>query len=347
MPASGGNIVQSAHSDNTEAIQGANLNDIRQIVNDQVLSSLKNALPKLLQQAMEESKSKNDTGLTSDNPLESSISDATHSARMERYYSSKKETELSEEVLAFVKTAFSKQLDKEIWTNLMDKYPQLKGADNILVAPSMESGMKEHIVKKFGYHKTKDVFSTDEAIAARQAPFITVARPLAAALEILEDPSDDEDQGIDPDVIKALVEDALVLLGNANMRLNNWRQKRFSEFLTEVGKRTLKEEIPTDKHLFPDKFHKVIQSEHDHSTTNSKLITTPIKHTSKDQYAFKKPFRSQTQSGSEYRQGGKRRWISKGTSRGFKRPASDNTYYNKDNSSKKGKYSKEPTSNQS
>ena len=54
--------------------------------------------------------------------------------------------------------------------------------------------------------------------------------------------------------IKDLLEDALVLLDNANFSLNSWRQKRFAEFLTEVGKRTLRDCIPADKYLFPDKF---------------------------------------------------------------------------------------------
>jgi hypothetical protein len=31
------------------------------------------------------------------------------------------------------------------------------------------------------------------------------------------------------------------------------------------------------KHLFPDKFHQVVQSEHDHSKTNSKVIAAPSK----------------------------------------------------------------------
>ena len=86
---------------------------------------------------------------------------------------------------------------------------------------------------------------------------------------------EDDAEAVDPDEIKDLLEDALVLLGNANFRQNAWRQKRFSEFLKEVGKRTLRESIPADKHLFPDKFHAKIKSEHDHSSTNSKLISTP------------------------------------------------------------------------
>ena len=103
-----------------------------------------------------------------------------------------------------------------------------------------------------------------------------VARPILAALSALDDVGgEDESADIDPDAIKDLLEDALALLGNANFRLNAWRQKRFSEFLTEVGKRTLREGIPADKHLFPEKFHAKIKSEHDHSSTNSKLISTP------------------------------------------------------------------------
>ena len=65
------------------------------------------------------------------------------------------------------------------------------------------------------------------------------------------------------------------MLGNAHVRLNNWRQRRFSEFLTDIGKRTLKEGVPTDKHLFPDKFHEKIKDEHDHSSTTNKVISTP------------------------------------------------------------------------
>jgi len=78
------------------------------------------------------------------------------------------------------------------------------------------------------------------------------------------------------------LEDALVLLSNANFRLNAWRPKRFSKFFTEAGKHTLKESIPADKHLFADKFHAKIRSEHDHSSINS---APPAK------CQFKQPYR--------------------------------------------------------
>ena len=111
----------------------------------------------------------------------------------------------------------------------------------------------------------------------------------------------------DPDEIKSYLEDALALLGNANLRLNGWRQKRFAEYLTDVGKRTLKEDIPTEKHLFPDKFHQVVESEHDHSKTNSKVIAAPYKPSLQKDIA-KKPFRAfSTPSNGGPRQWGKRK----------------------------------------
>ena len=65
------------------------------------------------------------------------------------------------------------------------------------------------------------------------------------------------------------------MLGNANARLNVWQQRRFSDFLTHLGKRTLREGIPTDKHLFPHQFHEKIKSEHDHKASTSKLVCKP------------------------------------------------------------------------
>ena len=42
------------------------------------------------------------------------------------------------------------------------------------------------------------------------------------------------DESPEPDAITDILEDALVRLGNANFRLDAWRQKRFSEFVPEV-----------------------------------------------------------------------------------------------------------------
>ena len=96
----------------------------------------------------------------------------------------------------------------------------------------------------------------DEGLSEKQASYICVAQPILSDLSALDAISENgEPDGPDPDTIKAILEDALVMLDNANARLNGWRQHRFSEFLTEIGKRTLHEGIPTDSHLFPHKFH--------------------------------------------------------------------------------------------
>lgn len=60
-------------------------------------------------------------------------------------------------------------------------------------------------------------------------------------------------------------EDTLALFGNAVFRFNAWRQRRFSECLTDLGKRTSKSDLTSDNHLFPDSLHKAFQSEHDYS----------------------------------------------------------------------------------
>ena len=170
--------------------------------------------------------------------------------------------------------------------------------------------MKGELKKRHGYTKTKELFPFDDGLAERQSAFLIMARPLLAALTALDSSGgEDEDEGPDPDAIKDLLEDALVLLGNANFRLNAWRQNRFSEFLTEVDKRTLREGIPADKHLFPDKFHAKIKNEHDHSSTNSRLISTPAsKHLFKGPHRREQPFRGNYRTTDNSRVGGKRKW---------------------------------------
>ena len=155
------------------------------------------------------------------------------------FYSEEQETKLSQDLLDFTTKAFSRASTKEKWKELTASYPQIKDTESLLVAPTMEAGMKEDIKKRHEYTKTKEVFAFDDGLAERQAAFIVVARPILAALSALDSVGGEDDaEAVDPDEIKDLLEDALVLLGNANFRLNAWRQKRFSEFLTEVGKRT-------------------------------------------------------------------------------------------------------------
>ena len=203
------------------------------------------------------------------------------SSRADKYYAPVQEATISEELLSFLKSAFTNQLSKEVWTNVMEQYPDIKGTAEFLVSPVMQTGMKDDIKRVHGFTKTKDVFTFDDGLADKQAPFISAVRPLVCALQSLEmvggvDDDGEEIPGPDPDHIKALIEDAIVLLGNPHCRLNSWRQRRFAEFQTDVGKRTLKDQIPADKHLFPEQFHNVIREEHDHANTNRKVVAQPV-----------------------------------------------------------------------
>ena len=137
-------------------------------------------------------------------------------------------------------------------------------------------------------------FPFDDGLAEKQAVFLLTAHPILAALTALDGTGEEvnEDEAPDPHVIQGMLEDALVLLGNANAHLNSLRQRQFAEFLTPIGKRTLKEEIPTDKHLFPDQLHERIKSKHNHSTTNNNLICKPPdqQHFSGSRSTFQNPF---------------------------------------------------------
>lgn len=57
------------------------------------------------------------------------------------------------------------------------------------------------------------------------------------------------------EVVRELLEDALVLLGNTKATLNVWRQRLFSDYLTNLGRKTQRGGIPIDKHLLPHQFH--------------------------------------------------------------------------------------------
>ena len=137
------------------------------------------------------------------------------------FYSEEQETGLSQDLLDFTTKAFSRAFTKEKWKELTTSYPQIKDTESLLVAPTMEAGMKKDIKKRHGYTKIKELFAFDDGLAKRQDAFIVVARPILAALSALDSAGGEDDaEAVDPDEIKDLLEDALVLLGNANFRLN-------------------------------------------------------------------------------------------------------------------------------
>lgn len=155
-------------------------------------------------------------------------------------YDTEQKTVISQDLLSFTNEAFSRCPSKDKWKVLSISYTQIKDTESLLVAPMMEAGMKEELKNWHAYTKTKELFTFDDGLPEHQSAFLVVAHLLLAALTALNNSrGEDEDDGPDPDAIKDLLEDALVLLENANFRLSARRQKRFAEFCTEVGKRTL------------------------------------------------------------------------------------------------------------
>ena len=77
------------------------------------------------------------------------------------FYNEPNEITIPEDLLEFLTATFTKSLYKEVWTQLLDKYPSIIGTENVLVSPTMEIGMKEDIKRKHGYMKSKELFAFD------------------------------------------------------------------------------------------------------------------------------------------------------------------------------------------
>ena len=88
-------------------------------------------------------------------------------------------------------------------------------------------------------------------------------------------PNDEGEGGPDPEVVREMLEDALVLLGDANAHLIMWRQRLFSDYLM-IWKEGLcaraYQQIRICSHA--SSMGK-IKSEHDHKASTSKLICKP------------------------------------------------------------------------
>ncbi|PFX12583.1 hypothetical protein AWC38_SpisGene23431 [Stylophora pistillata] len=180
--------------------------------------------------------------------FQSQLGVVSEDSRGECFFAKESSVEISPELLDLTSRAFAKPLEKDKWKELISSYPCIKGTDSFLVAPTMEAGMKEELRKSHGHTKIKKTLAFGDGLAEKQATIISVARPILAALEALDDKteSDDGSEGIDPDTVEGMLEDALVMLGNANARLNEWRERRLLTFMTEIVKRTMREGIPTD-----------------------------------------------------------------------------------------------------
>ena len=88
--------------------------------------------------------------------------------------------------MSFTNKAFSRSLSKDKWKELTTSYSQIKDTESLLVAPTMDAGIKEELKERHGYTKTKELFAFDDGLAECQSAFLVVARPLLAALTALE-----------------------------------------------------------------------------------------------------------------------------------------------------------------
>ena len=90
--------------------------------------------------------------------------------------------------------------------------------------------MKEDIKRRHGYTKTKELFAFDYGLVKLQSALLVVARPLLAALtahDNVHGGTQSESEDVYPDAIKDLLDDTLVLLGNAHLRTNVAKNQRF------------------------------------------------------------------------------------------------------------------------
>ena len=155
------------------------------LIHNQVNETLKRTLPDILKTALSMAPQSNVSqedevveqpqpkraklvGVDSDSPTAN-----VSSSRSEKYYATTQQATISEELESFLKSAFTKQLSKEVWTNVMDQYLDIKGTADFLVSPTMQTGMKEDIKRVHGLSRTKDLFIFDESLAKsfRDQPF--------------------------------------------------------------------------------------------------------------------------------------------------------------------------------
>ena len=170
--------------------------DITSVIKQKVAETLKRTLPGLLRNALIAPDFNNPPNVETNEgePIakKGKVRDdntqflSATSSRADKYYAPVQEATISEELLSFLKSAFTNQLSKEVWTNVMEQYPDIKGTAEFLVSPVMQTGMKDDIKRVHGFTKTKDVFTFDDGLADKQAPFISAVRPLVCALQSLE-----------------------------------------------------------------------------------------------------------------------------------------------------------------
>jgi len=96
-------------------------------------------------------------------------------SRGDRFYNTEQETVISQDLLSFTNKAFLRSLSKDKGEEI--SYTQIKDTESVLVAPTMEAGMKEELKKRHGYTKTKELFAFDDGLAERQSALLVVLAP--------------------------------------------------------------------------------------------------------------------------------------------------------------------------
>lgn len=147
------NIVEVTRPKNGQK----NLKYICLLVSNQVADSLQQLLPKLLTQSLQKAGIASSLPRTdilgedakgSEEPqAKNQIIGEGHSEASKggstKFNTEPEQITLSGNLLKFITSTFTKSLSKEVWTTLLDKYPGIHYTENVQVAPTMETGMKE------------------------------------------------------------------------------------------------------------------------------------------------------------------------------------------------------------
>jgi len=81
-----------------------------------------------------------------------SVTPVPTTSRRDHFYNAEQETVISQDLLSFTNKAFSRSLSKDKWKEMTTSYTQIKDTESLLVAPTMEAGMKEELKKEAWLH---------------------------------------------------------------------------------------------------------------------------------------------------------------------------------------------------
>ena len=80
----------------------------------------------------------------------SDVTPVLTTSREDRFNNTEQETVISQDLLSFTNKVFSRSLSEDKWKGLIISYTQIKETESLLVAPTMEAGMKEELKERHG-----------------------------------------------------------------------------------------------------------------------------------------------------------------------------------------------------